>query len=141
MVPLSTFRSGFRSVFGQAGKVLLVSNFLQPVDVLAIQRFLDRDVRHRRRRCRTMPMLVARGASDYIACADLDDRLAFALRPAAARGDDQSLSKWMGVPGRACTRLESHAGARYTRRRGWSVQWVDPDDTGKVFGGAFLRWL
>ena len=50
--------------------VLVVGHVLQPIDHLAIQTFLDGDVRHCRRRRSAVPMLLARRKPDHIARPD-----------------------------------------------------------------------
>ena len=45
---------------------MLVADVLRPVEVLAVQRLLDGDMRHRRRGRRAMPMLLTRGKPDHI---------------------------------------------------------------------------
>src|SRR4051812_27794631 len=90
--------------------VLLVRDLLQPLDVLAVKRFLNRDVRHCSRRCRAVPVFMTRRAPDHIARADLDARLAFALRPPASRRDEQRLTERMRMPRSARSRFKSHGG-------------------------------
>ena len=70
---------------------------LHPVHHFAVEHFRDGNVRHRRCRRRTVPVLVVRRTPDDIAGADFLDRPAFALRPADARRDDQRLSERMRV--------------------------------------------
>ena len=62
--------------------VLFVANLFHPLDVLVVQRFLNRDVCHRRRRRCTMPMLQTRLKPDYITGPNLLDRTALTLNPA-----------------------------------------------------------
>src|SRR5712691_10782963 len=90
--------------------VLLVADLLHPIDHLAVNALLDRDVSHGRSGCGSMPMLLARREPHDIAGPDLLDRSTFALSPAAARCDNQSLTQRMRVPCRPRTRFESHAG-------------------------------
>nr|GEU28231.1 hypothetical protein [Tanacetum cinerariifolium] len=75
-----------------AHRVLLVRDFFQPHHGHAVERFLDRQVRHRRGGRRAVPVLVAGRAPDHVAGADLGDRTAFALGPAAAGRDQQRLA-------------------------------------------------
>ena len=89
--------------------ILLVADLFHPFDDLAVERFLNGDVRHGGSRCGTVPVLHARWKPDDIAGADFFDRAAFALRPAAACRDNEPLAERMRVPGRPGTRLESDA--------------------------------
>ena len=85
-----------------------------------------------------MPVLVAGRTPDDVAGADLDDRLAFALGPAAPGGDDQGLAERMGVPGRAGARLEGDIGRGRAGRRRRGVQRIDADRPGEIVGGSLL---
>src|SRR5262245_4785499 len=91
--------------------VLLIADLFQPVHGPALDRFLDGDMRHRRRRRCAVPVLLAGRKPDHVARPDLLDRAALALRPAAAERDDQGLAERMGMPGGASARLERYAGA------------------------------
>ena len=62
-----------------------------------------------------MPVPFTGREPDHIALGDLLDRAAFALDPSAAEGDDQRLTRRMGVPGGAGTGFE---GDMRTARRG-----------------------
>src|SRR5882672_1505910 len=81
--------------------VLLAGNLLHPVDHLPILLFLNSDVRHGSGLRGAMPV--------FLAGRDLLDRSTFALRPAAARRDDQSLAERMSVPCSSRARLEGNA--------------------------------
>src|SRR5437773_4472799 len=70
-------------------------------------------------------MLFARRKPDHIARPDFLDRSTFALSPAESGGDDQRLTKWMRMPGRACARLERDVCATNTRRLRRLEQWID----------------
>jgi hypothetical protein len=85
---------------------LRIGDVLQPLDVLAVEGLLNRDVGHGGGRRRAMPVFVPGRTPDDIARADLDNGLTLALRPAATGGDNQRLPQRMGVPGRARARLE-----------------------------------
>jgi hypothetical protein len=63
----------------QSLAILLVADLFQPVHDLAVERFLNGDVRHGGRRCRTMPMLFTRRKLHRIAEADFFDWAAPAL--------------------------------------------------------------
>src|SRR6185312_16682415 len=79
--------------------VLSVADLLHPIDTLAIERLLDRDVRQRRGWCCAMPVLEARREPHDVAWPHLFDRPAIALHPAETRYDDQGLAERMRVPG------------------------------------------
>src|SRR5207244_5202635 len=89
--------------------VLLVGNLLHPVDHLPILLFLNSDVRHGSGLRCAMPVLLAGREPDHVIGSDLLDRSTFALSPAAARRDDQSLAERMSVPCSSRARLESNA--------------------------------
>ena len=64
---------------GQAAKIalaviLLVADLFHPIDHLAVNALLDRDVSHGRRGCGSMPMLLAQREPHDIAGPDLLDR-------------------------------------------------------------------
>ena len=63
-----------------------------PVHVLAVELFLDRDVRHCRGRRGAVPVLLTRREPDHIARPDLFDGAAPALRETAAACDDEGLA-------------------------------------------------
>jgi len=64
--------------------VLLVVDLLHPIDHLAVNALLDRDVSHGRSRACAMPVLLAGREPNEIAGADLLDGSAFSLNPAVA---------------------------------------------------------
>ena len=99
---------------------MVVADFFHPIDNFAVEFFLDGDVRHGGSRCGAMPVLLTGREPHNIAGPNLRDRPAFSLSPTAASGDDESLTKWMGVPCRPCARLKSYTGAlneSWVRRR------------------------
>jgi hypothetical protein len=73
---------------GSSGAVLFIGHMLHPVDDLAVERFCNRDVRHRCGRSRAMPVFLARWEPDDIARPYLLNRSALALREAAAGRHD-----------------------------------------------------
>ena len=91
---------------GSSALVLLVADLLHPIDRLSVERLLDGDVGHGGGWGGAMPMLLARREDHDIAGANFLDRPALALRPAAARGDDENLTKRVCMPGCARARLE-----------------------------------
>jgi hypothetical protein len=74
MQPYSRSRPSF--------SILLVADLFHPVDILAVERFRDRDMGHRDSRCRAVPVLLAWRKPDDIAGADFFDGSTLALRPA-----------------------------------------------------------
>src|SRR5205085_731153 len=87
-----------------------------PLDDLAIESFLNGDVRHGGRRRRTVPMLQAGWKPHHIAGTNFFDWSAFTLRVTATARDDERLTKRMCVPRGACARLERDARAGSARR-------------------------
>ena len=73
-----------------------------------------------------MPMLLAGREPDHITKPDLLDRSVFALSPAAATRDDESLTKRMRVPRSPRARLERYAGTLNKRRIGCLKKRIDP---------------
>jgi len=94
----------------QSSLVLLVTDLFHPVDNLAVELFLNGDVRHGRGWRGPMPVLLAGREPDHITGPDLFDRSAFVLDPSAASRNDESLTEWMRMPCSPRTRLESYAG-------------------------------
>ena len=72
--------------------VLLVGHLLQPLHDLAVERFLNRDMRHRGRRGGAVPMLLARREPDHVAGMNLLD--AGRLRAAPSRSPRVTISVW-----------------------------------------------
>jgi len=121
--------------------VLLIRDLLQPLDVLAVQGFLNRDVSHRRRVGCAVPMLFSRRAGDDIARVDLFFWLAPALRPAKTGDDYQCLAARVRMPCRTRAGLKADAGAAELRRSGCLEQRIDAHVAGKVLRRAFDGWL
>ena len=91
---------------------MLVADLFHPVDGLAVELFLNGDMRHRRGRRGAMPVLLTRRKPDHITRPDFLDRPAPALHPAAARRDDQRLAQRVRVPCGPGAGLERDAGRR-----------------------------
>src|SRR4029453_13400723 len=125
----------------RSGAVLRVADVLHPVDDLAIERFRNRDVRHRYGRRRAVPVLLAGREPNDIARLDLLDWPALTLREGAAARHDQRLSGGMGVPGRGPAGLERDAGAADARRIGRLEQRVDADRAGEPLGRSLAGGL
>src|SRR5882724_1131372 len=78
--------------------VLLVADLIHPVDVLAVERFLHRDMRHAGGRRCAVPMFLAGRKPHHVAWPDLFNRSSFGLYPSKTSRDDQSLAERMRVP-------------------------------------------
>jgi hypothetical protein len=89
--------------------VLFVSDLFHPIDDLAVELVLNRNMHHGSSRRSPVPVLLAGREPDHIARADLFDRSAFTLGPAAARRDDKRLPERVRMPSRARAGLESYA--------------------------------
>ena len=95
--------------------ILPVADLFHPVDNLAIELFLNGNVRHGGGRRGPMPVLLTRSEPDHVTGANLLDRPSPALGQAAARGDNQGLTKRMSVPCRPRAGLEGYAGSLNAR--------------------------
>src|SRR5436190_2930248 len=137
-VPSSTSRTPRH---GTSRIVLFVADLLHPVDRLAVELLLNRDVRHRRCRRRPMPVLFASREPDDVAGTNLLDGTAPSLRASTTRRHDERLTERMRVPGRSRAWLERHprAGAAHRGRR--LEQRIDPDRPCKPVAGSFAGWL
>ena len=120
---------------------MLISYLLEPFYSFPLQRLLNRDMTHRVRWHRAVPMFFVRRKPDHVARPDFLDRSAFALRPAQTGRDDQRLTEWMGMPCRAGAGLEGDAGAPSTCRVGRLEQRVDADGAGEIVRRALTRRL
>src|SRR4051794_11029802 len=110
--------------------ILLVADLLHPLDVLAVDAFLDGDVAHAVRRGRAVPVLHARRRPDHVARLDLPLLTVPFLHPASAGRDDQDLARRMAVPRRARARLEGHVPGRERGLVGRPELRVYPDRAG-----------
>src|SRR5437868_7660043 len=77
--------------------VLLVADLLHPVHDLAVEVFLNGDVRHRGGCRGAVPMLLTGWNPDHVTRPNLLDRPSPALRAASAGRHDQGLAQWVGV--------------------------------------------
>jgi len=87
-----------------------------------------------------MPVLLAGREPDHITGPDFLDRSAFALRPAAARRDDERLTELMRMPCRPRARLEN-AGALNKSRIGRLKWWIDSDRSSEPLGRTLAGGL
>src|SRR5258706_8266442 len=131
-VDVATLASGASWKPSSSAGVLLVADLLHPLDDLAVEPLLDRDVGHGRGRSRAVPVLLAGREPDHVTGSDLLDRASPPLRHAAARHDDQRLPQRMGVPGGSSARLERDAGARGARRVRGLEERVDAHGAGEI---------
>src|SRR5438876_3011132 len=83
--------------------ILFFAHLFHPIDHLAVQRFLNSDMRHRGCWRGAVPMLLTRRKPNDIARPDFLDWFAPTLRPSEAGRDDQCLTEWMCMPGGAST--------------------------------------
>src|SRR5258705_3473535 len=123
----------------RSAAVLLVADLFHPVDVLAVERFRNSDMRHRGGRCRAVPVLFAGWKPDDIAGTDFFDRSALALRPAKAGRDYEGLTERMGVPRGAGAGLEGDVTTANACRLAHLDHQVHPDRAGEIGLGAFAR--
>ena len=121
--------------------VLFVGDMLHPIHDLAVEPFLNCDVRHGRGGCSAVPMLLSRRESNHIAGVNLLDRAAFPLRPTAAGGHDEGLPKRMRMPRSPCARLKGDQGAGNESWVGSLKQRINADCAGKPVCGALAGWL
>src|SRR3954454_17119717 len=96
--------------------VLFIGHLFHPVDWLAIEMLLNRNVRHGRDGLRAVPMLFTGREPDYVTRTNVFDWPAPALRSDTAGRNDERLTQGVRVPGGACTGFEGNAGASDTRR-------------------------
>src|ERR1700728_3881232 len=99
-------RSALPALASASGLVLLVGDWLHPLDVLAVKRFLHSDMNHDGARTGAVPMFFARRNPDHIAGTDFSGLIAPYLNPAAAGNHRECLAERMGVPMSPRTRLE-----------------------------------
>ena len=99
-----------RASYGHALMLILfVADPFHPVDDLAVELFLNSDVRHGRSGCGSVPVFLAGREPDHITRPDLLDWSAFAPGPTAACRDDEGLTERMRMPRSPRTRIESYA--------------------------------
>src|SRR5947208_9810175 len=86
--------------------ILFVADFLHPVDGLAVEPFLNGDVRHGGRRRGAVPVLLTRRKPDHVIRPNFLDRTVPALGTAIARHHNEGLAQRVGVPWGASGWLE-----------------------------------
>src|SRR5579859_5013537 len=95
----------------RSGQVLFVADLFHPIDGLAIEAFLNGDVRHSGGWRGTMPMFLSRREPDHITRSNVLDRATPALDPAIASRHNQGLAQGVSMPGGPSARLERDTGA------------------------------
>src|SRR5580698_378080 len=105
--------------------VFFVADLFHPVDNFTVELFLNGDVCHGSGGRGPMPVLLARREPDHVTWPDFLHRSAFALCPAAASRDNESLTERMCVPCSPRTWLEGDASALNKRRIGRLKKRID----------------
>src|SRR4051812_41065114 len=114
---------------------------LHPVNDFSVELLLDSDVRHARIRRGSVPVFFAGRKPNHIAGTNLLDRAAFALRPAKARCDDESLSKRMCMPCSPRTRFERYASTLNQRGIRCLEERIDAYVPREPIGRSLRGWL
>jgi hypothetical protein len=126
-----------RLAHARASFVLLCGHVFQPVHRLAVEFLLNRNVRHRRGRRRTMPVLLAWRKPYDIAGPNLLDRPTPALCATDAGSHDQRLTERVRVPCCAGAGLKRNARAGSAGRNGRVEQRIDANCSCEPLGGSF----
>ena len=105
--------------------ILFIAHLLHPLDDLAVKLLLDRDMRHRCSRRGAMPVLLARREPDYVTRSNFFNRTTLPLSPAAARSDNERLTKRMRMPRRPRTGLKGDTRTLHKCRLGRLKQRID----------------
>ena len=113
----------------------------QPLNDLAVELLLNSNVGHARCGRSAVPMLFAGREPDDITGPDLLDRATFALSPAKARRNDQSLPERMSVSCCSCAWLECYAGGLDKSRIRRLKQRIDAHIASEPLGGAYCGGL
>src|SRR5262249_25537758 len=112
-----------------------------PVDGLAVEMFLNGDVRHGRGCRGAVPMFLTRREPDHVTRANFLDWTIPTLCPTAASRHNQGLSERMAVPGGPSAGLERDTGATHPSLIGCIEQGVNAYRAGKVLGRSFAGRL
>src|SRR5712692_155008 len=125
----------------RSGLVLFVADLFHPVDGLAVETFLNGDVRHGRGGRGAVPMLLTRREPDHVPRPNFLDRTAPALYPAEALRQDQGLAQRVAVPCGPSAGLERDTGADRACRIRCLEQGVNAYRAGKILGRTFAGRL
>src|SRR6266851_587117 len=125
----------------RSGLVLFVADLFHPVGGLAVETFLNGDVRHGRGCRGTVPMFLTRREPDHVPRPNFLNRTPPALYPAAASRHDQGLAQRVAVPCCPSAGLERDTGADRACRSGCLEQGVNAYRAGKVLGRSFAGRL
>src|SRR5438874_12717891 len=125
----------------RSGLVLFVADLFHPVGGLAIETFLNGDVRHGCGRRGAVPMFLTRLEPDHVTRPNVLDRTSPALYPAAASRHDQGLAQRVAVPCCPSAGLERDTGADRACRIGRLEQGVNAYSAGKVLCRSFAGRL
>src|SRR3989440_12548659 len=118
----------------RSGLVLFVADLFHPVGGLAVETFLNGDMRHGRGWRGTVPMFLTWLEPDHVPWPNDLDRTTPALYPAAAIRHDQGLAQRVAVPGCPSAGLERDTGADRACRIRCLEQGVNAYRAGKVLG-------
>src|SRR6266566_3705926 len=125
----------------RSGLVLFVADLFHPVGGLAVETFLNGDVRHGRGCRGAVPMFLPRREPDHVTRPHFLDRPPPALDPAAACRHDQGLAQRVAVPCGASAGLERDTGPDHPCWIGCLEQGVNAYRAGKILGRSFAGRL
>src|SRR6266566_42912 len=125
----------------RSGLVLFVADLFHPVGGLAVETFLNGDMRHGRGWRGAVPVFLTRLEPDHVTRPNFLDRTTPALYPAAASRHDQGLAQGVAVPCGPSAGLERDTGADRACRIGCLEQGVNAYRAGKVLGRSFAGRL
>src|SRR6266700_1920929 len=138
-----TFILSYPSMYAAArsGLLLFVADLFHPVGGLAVETFLNGEVRHGRGWRGAVPMFLTRLEPDHVTRPNFLDRTTPALDPAAASRHDQGLAQRVAVPCGPSAGLERDTCADRACRLGCLEQGVNAYRAGKILGRSFAGRL